>query len=423
MTYILAMPFLVKVLLSLGIILVLNRVTGRLYLAVAGGTVILALISGHGPASMGHIVFGKGLSPNTLFLMFIIFQVIWLSRQMSDTGVMKDLVDSVNRAVSRRTSMAVLPAVIGLLPMPGGALFSAPLIDACDTENNIDPLTKTEINYWFRHIWEYWWPLYPGVLLAVDLTGLPMLEFIAIQFPLTILSVGAGAFFILRKVEHVRNHGSGKSDALRDTLRHIAPIIIIIASYGLIRAFIPAAAALNKYLPMIAGIALAQVYLQIRRPLPGAVWKNVLLSGKTLQLAVLVFLILIYGAFISAPLPDGSLIMDHMRGELSSWGIPVIFVIMLIPFISGITTGIAVGFVGASFPIVVSLSGGDISQLVLAYGCGYMGMILSPVHVCLVVTAEHFGTDVGTTLRKILYPASAVMAGTVLLHLLYRVMF
>nr|HPQ53769.1 DUF401 family protein [Spirochaetota bacterium] len=94
-----------------------------------------------------------------------------------------------------------------------------------------------------------------------------------------------------------------------------------------------------------------------------------------------------------------------------------------IPFISGITTGIAVGFVGASFPIVVSLSGGDISQLVLAYGCGYMGMILSPVHVCLVVTAEHFGTDVGTTLRKILYPASAVMAGTVLLHLLYRVMF
>ena len=423
MELIAAIPFIIKVLLSLACILILNKITSRLYIAVAGGTLFLALIAGHGPSAMGTITLQRGLSPNTLFLMFIIFQVIWLSSQMSDTGVMKDLVDSVNRGISQRTSLAVLPAVIGLLPMPGGALFSAPLIDACDSGNNIDPMIKTEINYWFRHIWEYWWPLYPGVLLAVDLTGLPILTFMAIQLPLSLVSLGAGYFFILRKLQHVPNNGSGKADALKETLHHIMPILIIILVYGIIKIFIPCLSGINKYLPMITGILLAQIYLQIHRPLGFAVWKKMMLSWKTMQLAFLVLLILIYGAFISAPLPDGTLIMNHMRGELSSWGIPVFLVIMLLPFISGVTTGIAVGFVGASFPIVVSLSGGDISLLVLAYGCGYMGMILSPVHVCLIVTAAHFDTSAGAAIRNILKPAAAVMAGTMLLSLLYRLIF
>ncbi len=416
-------PYIIKVLLSLVFILVINRLTDRLYLAVICGAVFLGFISGHGPESIAKITADKAASPNTLFLMFIIFQVIWLSRQMSDTGVMKDLVASVNKGVSKRTSMAVLPAAIGLLPMPGGALFSAPLVDECDTTNDIDPLIKTEINYWFRHVWEYWWPLYPGVLLAVDLTGLPIIHFMLYQLPLSLVSVFAGYIFILRRVEHVKNEDSSKSNALKQTLVHITPIIIIIAAYGLIKVLIPALSDLNKYLPMIAGITLAQIYLQATRPLPLTKWKDIFLSGKTLKLAVLVFLILIYGAFISSPLPDGSLIMDHMKNELSSWGIPVFFVIMLIPFICGITTGIAVGFVGASFPIVVSLAGGDISYLVLAYGCGYMGMILSPVHVCLVVTAEHFNTDVGKTIRNLLKPAAIVMTGTVSLHLAYRILF
>ena len=99
MELIAAIPFIIKVLLSLACILILNKITSRLYIAVAGGTLFLALIAGHGPSEMGTITLQRGLSPNTLFLMFIIFQVIWLSSQMSDTGVMKDLVDSVNRGI------------------------------------------------------------------------------------------------------------------------------------------------------------------------------------------------------------------------------------------------------------------------------------------------------------------------------------
>jgi hypothetical protein len=92
-------------------------------------------------------------------------------------------------------------------------------------------------------------------------------------------------------------------------------------------------------------------------------------------------------------------------------------IVMLLPFVVGLTTGVCVGFVGASFPVVFSLLGPEaatgerLATLVLAYGFGYMGMMLSPVHVCLIVTNEHFRTRLVHSLRGLLAPAAAVLAG------------
>ena len=119
---------------------------------------------------------------------------------MSISGNMKEMVENVRSMISKRFSMAILPAIIGFLPMPGGAIFSAPLLDDCDSDNEVKPILKTKINYWFRHIWEYWWPLYPGVLLAVDITGLPVLTFMMLQLPLSLLSILAGYLFLLRNI-------------------------------------------------------------------------------------------------------------------------------------------------------------------------------------------------------------------------------
>jgi uncharacterized protein len=99
---------------------------------------------------------------------------------------------------------------------------------------------------------------------------------------------------------------------------------------------------------------------------------------------------------------------------------------MLIPLVSGLTTGVSVGFVGASFPVVLRLIGADpplhllISTVVLAFGLGYTGMILSPVHVCLVVTNEHFRTGLFRSIRTLIAPAGTVVLGAVALSWLLR---
>ncbi len=425
-----AAPYILRVLVSLFIILAVNRAIKQLYIAVIIGTAVLALWCGHSPSAAAAVSWQRVSSFNTLFFGLIVFQVIWLSSQMSETGVMKDLVDTVRKRTSQRASMALLPAIIGLLPMPGGAIFSAPLVDQCDEEQAIEPLLKTKINYWFRHVWEYWWPLYPGVLLTVDLTGLPIVSIMLLQLPLSLVSIMAGYFFLLRKIEPGNTTGREIfSENGAPFIRLIMPVIIIIATYALVKILFPAVGAWNRYLPMCIGILLAQVYLQVYRHLSLKSWGNIILSGNALKLVILVVLILIYGSFISARLPDGSLLVTQMRSELAHVGIPVLLVVVLIPFICGFITGIAIGFVGASFPIVLSLIGVEpsmaelLATTVLAYGAGYTGMILSPVHICLIVTNEHFKTGLGASIIRLIRPGMAILAASVGMYFLVLSLF
>jgi uncharacterized protein len=419
-------PYIIRIFIALFVILAVNRISGYLSIAVLSGSIILGLWSGFGFQELGFIALKRTISADNIFLLLIIFAVIWMSTQMSETGIMKDLVDSIRAQVSTRISMAILPAVLGLLPMPGGALFSAPLIDSCDDKKELEPILKTKVNYWFRHIWEYWWPVYPGVLLAIDFSGLPIWQFIAFQLPVTIAVVVTGYFFFLRRINPGRQSVNKPKEKF---LTLIMPIIIIIFLYSVIRILIPFIYTFSKYLPMFIGIICAVILIQKQRPLSRKEWKDIFLSKKTANLVLIVALIRIYGAILEAELPGGNYIMDFVRMELDSVGFPTILVIMLIPFISGITTGLAVGFVGISFPIIITLLGKNpefsvlISNVVLAYGFGYMGMILSPVHVCLIVTNKYFKTKLMHSLRKLLLPASVLMVFIVFYYLLISIVF
>jgi hypothetical protein len=115
-----------------------------------------------------------------------------------------------------------------------------------------------------------------------------------------------------------------------------------------------------------------------------------------------------------------------MHHELAHWGVPVVVLIMLIPFLTGVSTRIAIVFVGASFPIVMNLIGTDptpaylYGSIVLAYGSGYAGMLFSPVHVCLIVTNEHFKTSLVDSLKRLAVPVVALLVFVVFYSILLK---
>ena len=142
-----------------------------------------------------------------------------------------------------------------------------------------------------------------------------------------------------------------------------------------------------------------------------------MLSTRALEMAALIAVIRIYGAVIESRLPGGSLLVEQMRGELLSFGIPQELFVVLIPFVTGLALGLNVGMVGASFPVVLSLLGPNpplgplCSTVVLAYAFGYAGQLMSPVHVCLVVTSEYFRTSLLRSLPRLLPPVALLLAG------------
>ncbi len=416
MDVILGLPVLVKVLASLGSILVVNGLTRRLALSVAVGAVLLGVWCGYAPRTMVAIAWERLLDSGNLGLLGTFFLVIWFSSQMAASGILKDLVAAVRRRVSHRTALALLPALVGLLPMPGGAAFSAPLVDDVDHGRIVEPLLKTQINYWFRHPWEYWWPLYPGVLMAIELSGLAIWQFMLLMVPISLVFTLAGMWFLLRRVPKDTAGAHPHVGIVPPLLRLLLPTLAVVVVFGGLLVVAPQVGRLNRYLPLAIGMVVAMAILQWERPLPWSSWRRIVLADKALSLVLLVALIRVYGAFIEGRLPNGVLLVEQMRGELADWGLPVLATAMVLPLVSGLVTGIAVGFVGASFPIVFSLLGAEpslgrvLSVAVLAYGFGHIGMMFSPVHVCLVVSNQHFRTRLFHSLARLVAPGLVVLA-------------
>ena len=426
--FLLSVPALVKVLGTLSLILILNVVTRNLLAAIAAGALVLGLWSGQSLSAVGSIAWARFSSLDNLLLMVVICQIIWLSSLMAKTGVMRDMVQAVRERVPHRLSFAALPAVIGLLPMPGGAMFSAPMVDSADRERQLPTLLKTQTNYWFRHVWEYCWPLYPGVILTLDMTGLQIWQLILAQLPVSLLAITGGYLFLLRRIPQLDDGKAVESRMGKSFLALTAPIATVILTYAAILIAFPTVKNISRYIPIIVGLFLSLVVLQIQRKARWRSWTEVLLSRRTLYMTVLVAVIRIYGAMIEARLPDGMLLVEQMRSELAVIGVPESLFILLIPLITGIAVGINVGTIGASLPVVLTLLGPSpqlsvlLPTVVLAYAAGFMGQMLSPVHVCLVVSNQYFKTSLLRSLGGLLLPVAVVLGGTYCFTLLLRLL-
>ncbi|MFP4397447.1 MAG: DUF401 family protein, partial [Desulfonatronovibrio sp.] len=131
-------------------------------------------------------------------LVLIIILIMVLSRIMEDTGQNRRLMAELSGLLKwPRIRLAFFPALIGLLPMPGGAVFSAPMVKNAALDQNITNQDKILINYWFRHVWELIWPLYPGLILAAHLSGIPLVKLISYTWPGWVICLLLGWFFYL----------------------------------------------------------------------------------------------------------------------------------------------------------------------------------------------------------------------------------
>jgi len=421
-----SLPAYAKVLGSFLGILLLNRFGASLGVAILSFAVLLTAWTGTGWKGFAYQLemFGQ---PQNALLPLIILLLLFFSDSLKRTGRMDRTIAGLKAWLQKKNLIiAGLPALVGLLPMPAGALFSAPFVAAMDEEKELAPAHKVAINYWFRHIWEYWWPLYPGVILAVQYSGLSVLTFFLIQVPFTAAAVLGGYLFILRGIG--RGRGEGRENSSWDApavLSALRPIGVLVLTSILGSALLPPLGVhgtLANLLAMLAGLLLALAAVFAGH---GSAFRPALsLFGKreTWLMVILVIGIQAFSAALLCPLDGtGGTLVTGMRDELVRTGIPLISIVMVIPFLSGVVTGVAFGFVGASFPIVFALLGPHPSlaetaaTTSFAYTFGYMGMMLSPMHACFVVTAEYFRTPIFGAYRYILGPAAVMVLTATLL--------
>ena len=84
-----------------------------------------------GISGTGIVLYLTYIDPVTLTLVFACFFVMVLSLLYKETGLVNNLTRSLGRFIKNsKVIVSLLPAIIGLMPVAGGALMSAPMIEA-----------------------------------------------------------------------------------------------------------------------------------------------------------------------------------------------------------------------------------------------------------------------------------------------------
>jgi len=388
---------------SIAGILILLRLKLHPGLAIFVGSLIISLLV-LPPHSLPDLMLQTLLNYQTLKLLAIIASALTLSRLMDVKGLLTSLAATMER-IGPRLALHLVPAVIGLVPMPAGALVSATALRDLAKRMGLTPEQATFINYWFRHLWEYSLPLYPAIITTSVILSVQLSSVMLTLLPMTALVIALGTVSSYRML---------KPNKSRETKERMSKNI----AYTLLRASWPillvvALVLLGLDAVIAFPLTLALLALQQRVKWPES--KMALKYGLDPKILFLLYAIMLYKATI-----EGSDAAYALFSDMQNIGLPALTVLAALPFLMGFATGIGMGFVGISLPLLVPFLtlGSELNSyaLLLAYTSGMVGLLLSPVHLCLILSTEYFKASLARVYRYILPPLLAIEAVAVLIY-------
>ncbi len=384
-----------------------------LALSILVGGLFMGLIFG---LSNTELLKASGLAlvqEKFLFLVTIVGSILVLSDALERSGQSVRLMEALSGYLVRpRLRLIFFPALIGLLPMPGGAIFSAPMVKAVSAEMNLDNEDLAVINYWFRHVWEMAWPLYPGIILTVALADIPVTTLIAKSWPGVVAMFGIGWFFFLRagvlNMTDLREETScpeGKGSRGKVAREGLPLFIAIVGAIGLESLLARFAPHIAFEWGVIGALVGAIVCIMVQNKL-GIVFLSSVLKKRSLWTMLMV----IAAIFIFKDVMQAAGIVQAMAASAGG-GVALFAAAVFLPFLVGMVAGINVAFVGATFPLLIGLlhSLGMEHQLVpyliLGSFSGFTGVMISPIHICFVLTCNYFQADLARAWRRIVAPS------------------
>ena len=324
-------------------------------------------------------------------LLLCLYFVMCLEVELRKSGSLHGMVVTLrNIFSSNKVTLAFMPAFLGLLPSLGGARFSAPIVQEASEGIAVDDEQKSAINLWFRHIFEFSNPLMPGVILACGIANVSIGDLIDQVGWVTILCFVLGWIFLIipLKITDLEKATNTQHDRTIDWKSLVLAFGPIVTSFLLIVAF-NVQAALAMGLVVVAFIPL---YFWFKRPISV---KSVFTESLDKKLFFNVVCILY---FIQLLTVIGTL--DEIVNVFNNSALPQAVIIACLSFIFGVMTGMGQGYIAIVMPIVALMAPGNIVLVGIAMVYGMAGQMVTPTHLCILVTVEYFKCRLWKTIGK-----------------------
>jgi len=333
----------------------------------------------------------------TILLALAVGLIPIIGGSLKETGQLDDLVR--NMRIGKKAFLAVSPALVGMLPMPGGALLSAPLVEKAG--KGVPNEKKVGLNIWFRHILYLIYPLSPSLIVSVQQVDLEVYQVIPYLAPFLLLSLGLGYFFFLRdtpgKMEYKEKFSSKKL---------LLPLAAIFVAPILDFAFKDVVS--PKEAATVVGVSASLLLILTS----GRV--NVRKLGKIIKdSAPWNFALMIIGIQAFRYVFENS----GFGESIIELEIPIVILCVLVGALLGFVTGRIMTPAVIIFPVLAS----PISPAVFAvtYFSIFLGYVLSPVHPCVSLSTQFFHVQIKDFLKALLPPTLiGFLASFVLLYII-----
>ncbi len=373
----------------------------NLIAALFSGSLILGLFT-LAPAEIFEQLYVTITTPNTIFLIFALGMIPMIGGILQVSGKLDDIVN--NLRIGRRPFLGAIPAFIGLLPIPGGALFSAPLVDKAG--EGLAGHLKAAINIWFRHVIYFIYPISYALIVASDAADLSIFSIVVFHIPFFLFTIFLGYFFLLRKAG-----GEMTYDTEFDFNSLLPPMVVLIIApvmwAGLYYGVGVEDHLENIFVLIAVSISLLMAILIIKNS------KKNILIGAAKEMKPWNFMVLIFALYFFFNVFRSSGIGD-MIADLA---VPGLILLVGLGFLLGFATGrimlpaMIVAPIYFGLPRVEALPTiAVLAAFQAMYISIFAGYIVTPVHPCISISLEYFDGKMSKFL-KVMIPMLVISIG------------
>jgi len=359
----------------------------------------LSLGTGHDLAGTASFVLQALTSWSTIQLLGIVTLVEMLTVLLQTSGALQAILTGLRR-LSRdpRMLMALVPSIFGLMPIPGGAIISAPMVAAYGNDVGADSVDKSAINLYFRHVWDQAVPLKSHTILAAVVLNIPIFTLIVWQLPITAVAFVGGYWYLLSR--RLSFHPT-KTDS--DSTEGDWPFWVAAAPLGVPLVLAPATG--MDFLFAI-GIGLIIGLLAFRPSVETL--KKMAHEGFQPKLLFMLASVMLFKTVI-----EGTDVVKEVATAASALGLSVEVLSVILPLVVGYVTGLEVAVVAIVFPLLMAMVPAGTALLpyaILMMVANGVGAFLSPAHLCLAACNEYFCVDYRKVARLEIFPLALRLA-------------
>ncbi|MEM1666953.1 MAG: DUF401 family protein [Nitrososphaerota archaeon] len=350
--------------------------------------------------NMPSTLFSTLTNETTILLIVISIEIVFFVNIYSTTKMIDEAQSYIMTKVRKPKLITVtIPSFLGLLPIAGGALLSAPFVDKIGNDLGLNKGEKVFINVWYRHTLLFACPINDALVLTVALTSIKLSDLISGLLPSMFIMFTCGYPLLMKRKRHittefVEQHSSGMSLVPFLSAVIVATILSVVLNMGLYGIVLGTATGIISV-------------LLISKPKGVSILRS-FMDKRTLTITLVLY---------SAMLLRGLIINTSIPASINTFSLvlPPLIIEILLPFFLGYMLASISGAIALSFATFASGIASTIHDVALIYGSAFIGYTVSPFHLCLVFTAEYLKTNVMSAYKYMLPAATVTIASLIAL--------